>query len=684
MDASSSYTTRRRLWAGAALLLLAALALWPTTASPAGTRGQFPAGAAGFRPNIEWRTSTYGEGQLYRRTLWKVYADAGEYILLASSAVGVRQGDILVYRPGRLTGPIGREVLPARADFSCDDQRDARAADRNRGRIASRAEELAGINVGYAPCYYQAPEPGIYDVVLLGPDGPNSDREITPSGRIEAPPEDFGPNQATTITAWEIVVADGITATQADEKRGRLFSYYVALLTGGNGRPIFNDVYVITDDGFNYQITTRGADPYGFVFYSNNEGFLDTDGTPLYRNVMARPDLPTQDQNQLVVLQGNVRVPPPEHPIFLQRPAPETLTALSIPLEPQTPVVANMRFTGPTGTAVTGVGVGGTFGFDLVAGGGTYYIVVSRDGLNFDPTLPENRVIYGRAGQLGPQTLTWDGEDNEGRPFPVGGQYKAAMAVQGGEVHFPSLDMENNLEGSVVTLLNPPGGICPPFDGGCSASFYDDRGYRTADGTLVGTAVNGPLCPGNVGNPPALPSSDPLRGYDSRSTQRGWGFRDGGNPDRICDPAGGFGDKKGLDRWAYYPSNRLEVPLQIVADPTPVTLTEFSAAHSGQGVLVRWATGAEIGTRGFHLYRSEAGERSSAVRVTPAPIAATGSPAAGARYSWRDLDAAPGVPYTYWLVELDTSGRSHEYPPAQARPLAAALVPQAFLPLVAR
>lgn len=682
MDAS--HTNRRRLWIGAALLLLAALALWPAPVSPAGSREQLPAGARGFRPSIEWRTSTYGNDQLYRRTLWKAYAAQGEYILLASSAVGVDAGDIMVYAPGRVTGQVGREDVPATADFSCVAQRAAGGADAGRGRIASRAEELAGFNVGYLPCYYRAPVAGIYDVVILGPDGRNSDREITPSGLIEAAPEDFGPRQATAITAWEVAVADSITATPAEEKRGRLFSYYVALLTGGNGRPIFNDVFVITSDGYNYRITTRGADPYGFVFYSNSEGFLDTDGTPLYRNVMARADLPEQDQNQLVSLQGGVTVPPPEHPIFLQRPAPEALTALGIPVEPLTPVIANLRFTGPTGTAVTGVGVGGTFSFDLIAGGGIYYLVISRDGVNFDPTLPENRVLYRRATALGPQSIVWDGEDNEGRAFPEGGQYRAAMAVQGGEVHFPSLDMENNLEGSVVTLLNPPGGVCPPFEGGCSSSFYDDRGYRTADGTLVGTALNGPLCPGNVGNPPAIPSSDPLRGYDSRSTQRGWGFTDGGNPPQICDPAGGFGDKKGLDRWAYYPSNRLEAPLEIVADPTPVTLTEFTAAHTGEGVLVRWATGSELGTRGFHLYRAAGPQRAEAVRVTPALIPATGSPAIGARYSFRDAGAAPGAPYTYWLVEVDAAGRSIEYPPATARPLAAALTPQAYLPLVVR
>lgn len=670
----------------AALLLLTLGALWPAPALPAGTRELFFQGARGWRPSIEWRTSTYGNGQLFRRTLWKVYAQQGEQILLASSAVGVsgapNNGDVLVFNPGRVVGAIGREAVPAQPDFSCVAQR-AEAGNGDRGRIASRAQELAGVNQGYRPCFYQAPVSGIYDVVVLGPDGRNSDREVTPPGLIEAEAVAFGPDQATSITAWEIMVADDPGATAADEKRGRVFAYYVALITGGNGRPIYNDVYVVTDDGYVYAITTRGADPYGFVFYANNEGFLDTDGTPLYRNVMARADLPEQDQNQLVSLQGGVNVAPPEHPIFIQRPDPAALVGLGLPTEATTPVIANLRFAGPTGAPATAVGLGGTFSFDLLGGSGVYFVVVSRDGVNFDPTLPENRVLYGRATTIGPVSIRWDGRDNEGRLFPLGDQYRATTAVQGGEVHFPSLDMENNLEGSVVNLLNPPGGICPPFEGGCAGSFYDDRGYKTADGVLVGTAVNGPLCPGNVGNPPAVLSSDPLRGFDSNSNQRGWGFTQGGNPPALCDPAGGFGDKKGLDRWAYYPSNRLEAPLVIVEERTAVTLTEFTAAHGPAGVAVRWATGLELGTRGFHLYRS-AGERAEAVRLTDSLIPARGSPAAGARYSWHDQSAAPGVAYRYWLVEVETDGATVEYPPARALPLAAAPGLQVYVPFVGR
>ncbi|NTU81955.1 MAG: hypothetical protein HGA45_21680 [Chloroflexales bacterium] len=654
-------------------------------ALPAGTRDVYPTGHPGFRANIEWRTSTYGGEQLYRRTLWKTFLEQGEFLLLASSAVGVtgtpNEGDILVFNPGRISGRIGRETIPDTADFSCVAQR-AAPGEGDRGRIDSRAAELGGPNIGYRPCFYQAPATGIYDVVILGPEGRNSNREINPSGQVEASGTDFGPEQATAITAWDISVADTATATAGDTKEGRSFVYYFALLTGGNSRPIYNEAYVATHDGFIYKMSTRGADPFGFVFYSNQRGFLNTDGNPLYRDVMAQPDLADQDQNQLLRLQGDVRLAPPEHPIFIQPPDPAALAYLGIPPEPITPVIADLTFQGPTGTAVTGVGLGGTFSFDLTGGSGIYYLVISRDGVNFDPTLPQNRVLYGNAETRGRISVVWDGRDNERQLFPTGDSYRAALAVQGGEVHFPALDIENNLEGSVVRLLNPPGGICPPFEGGCASSFYDDRGYRTANGTLVGVSVNGPLCPGNVGNPPAILFSDPLRGYDSTSNQRGWGFTQDGNPPQLCDPVGGFGDKKGLDRWAYYPSSRIETPLRIVEEATAVTLVELTAAHTAEGILVRWTTGAELGSRGFYLYRGATGERGDATLVTPALLPARGSPSTGASYRWLDRGAAPATAYTYWLVEVESDGQTRDYPPVQALPLAAAPAERVFLPTV--
>lgn len=716
----------RALTACALLLLLALTS--PLGVGAEGSATLYPRDTlSAFRANIEWRTSVYGSADspdfnLFRRTLIKVYAEAGETLLLGSSGVDVAgdtdNGDVRVFTPGAVTGPIGGEEVPALQPFpptppgqtapaagtfvngfSCLAQR-AVAGNGNRGRIGSRNQELAGPNTedndnpaGYTPCIYTAPVTGIYDVIFTGPLGANSDEEPTLSGRIIPTADDFGVRQRTSVTAWDVSVRRH--PNLLDVQTGRAFTYYVAGNTGGGGRNVVSNAVVVTDYGFRYRVTYNG-DPYGFIVYSNQFGFRNTDGTPLYHNIMADPTAATQDQNQLKELQGGVELLPPEYPLFFDEPYPPVLDALGIPRAPVIPSIASLAFTGSQGDNSTLVGRGGAFTFQT-SQPGVYSMVISRDGVDFNPDNPRNKLLRGIVEQPGPITTTWDGRDNGGELFPVG-EYLGRAIVQGGEVHFPFLDVENNtLGGPQIELLAPPDanndgvGDCPPWNGGCFGAFYDDSGYRTAAGEVVGTAVGGPLCRGNAanprgfGNPPELIKSDPELGYDTRTNQRAFGFPFDANPESICLQTGGFGDKKALDLWTFYPSNRLVVPLRIIDQPTAVTLLGFSAATGDDGVIVRWQTGSELNSAGFHLLRAPAGaNRAAAERVTPALILTRGSATQGAAYSWVDSTARPGENYRYWLEEHEIGGRVNEYGPVSTTPATAAGPHRVLLPLVKR
>jgi hypothetical protein len=190
---------------------------------------------------------------------------------------------------------------------------------------------------------------------------------------------------------------------------------------------------------------------------------------------------------------------------------------------------------------------------------------------------------------------------------------------------------------------------------------------------LVGQSVNGPLCRGDAqnprgfGNPPEIAASDPEEGFDSRTNQRAFGFRREANPSTICVREGGFGDKKALDLWTYYPSNELFTPLRII-DLTAVTLRSFTASRTADGVELRWETGVELNTAGFHVLRSATGAEADAVRVTPALITARGNSSGGASYSFavsvaRDQDRSGA----YWLEELETNGTVRRYGPVRPR-----------------
>jgi uncharacterized repeat protein (TIGR01451 family) len=509
-------------------------------------------------------------GTITRRTLLHVYAQAGELILMGSTARGVVNGatvgDILAYNPGQVTGPIGTEAVPApaAAAFSCNSQAAGVGAPAGQGQILNRAAELAGpdtIPIGgiagaYAPCYYVAPSTGVYSVVMTGPSG----FAVAANGGVAndvalAAAADFSSAQGSSVAGWDVTVRSSLVSPT--NIPGRVFTYYLALFTGGNGLPVFPVVYASTNDGYRYSIDLRGMDPNGWVVYGNQVGFLDSDGTtPLYHDAVAS-SLGSPDQ--LTNIQGGVQFALPAFPLFFEPPADATLTALGIPTAPVPPAISTVSFTGNVSGNTTTINSGGTFSYNSNVSG-IYDIVISADGVNFDPTLPANRRLRG-VRSSGAQTVSWDGNDNSGTAFPVG-SYTYHASVHGGEHHFPFIDVENStFGGPTVTLLNPVRGVCPPWTGLCKGGFYD-HAYQTLNGTVVnsGNTVGSTLC---GLNPPGTNHADPILGFDTSSAQRAFGANPGSNTNAPC--TGSFGDAKGLDLWTYTPATALSSSVNIVA-----------------------------------------------------------------------------------------------------------------------
>ena len=70
-------------------ILVSALGLpQPTLAE--GNANLYPAASTNRRALTEWRITT--SAGIYRRTFFRVYAQAGEYILMGSSALGIFVG----------------------------------------------------------------------------------------------------------------------------------------------------------------------------------------------------------------------------------------------------------------------------------------------------------------------------------------------------------------------------------------------------------------------------------------------------------------------------------------------------------------------------------------------------------------------------------------------------------------
>jgi uncharacterized repeat protein (TIGR01451 family) len=87
-----------------------------------------------------------------------------------------------------------------------------------------------------------------------------------------------------------------------------------------------------------------------------------------------------------------------------------------------------------------------------------------------------------------------------------------------------------------------------------------------------------------------------------------------------------------------------------------------AATPADGGLLIDWTTSFEENSAGFHIYRSADGLWESRVRITDGLIPAVGGNV-DTYYSYLDTSAVPGVSYTYWLVETETTGNQITYGP---------------------
>ncbi len=473
----------------------------------------------GDRPYLEWSSLT--TANVIRQTPLKVYVKAGETVNLGSSVPTSFDGKDIVYR-----SPLGTQ------NGFCD------VLSTGFGFINTIAKETAGplpTVGGYTPCSFVATETGLYSIEFHGPLS-NGATNPTPIGVATAFPTDN--TQASAVAAWDVTIRDS-----SGIKLGRLFTNYVAMNMGANSHSLNSKFFIQTKDGFRYRTSMNGVDPFGFLFFASSRGYIDrTDNSTLYRSARA-------STNTLDPFQGNVQVQRPDvvdtttdttHLVFVNAPDTEVLFALGIPSTPVLPAApTSFKFTGATGSSgnQTTVGAGGYFSFGS-SSAGTYEIIIdtNNDGV-YDPSV--DRILQNPV-TIGTNVVTWDGKNASGvnlPPRPGNAPYNARARIRTGEYHFPMLDAENNPSGFVITMQNAPG----PFSAGMNATtvFYNDDNYTAKDGTAVDLGT------------PGIPSSprNATVGVDSASGKHAF--------------SSNYGDFKGIDTWAFFPSQAVLAPLVI-------------------------------------------------------------------------------------------------------------------------
>jgi uncharacterized repeat protein (TIGR01451 family) len=475
----------------------------------------------GSRPHTEWRTDT--TASIKRRTLLKVYANQNEVINLGSSAVNVGSGNI--------------RLFSSSANVDTDSPLlDCKNTQSGKGILDTRAKELAGsapASGGYEPCVYSVPATGFYQVIFYGPNGALGATDPNTSASIANPSIDA--EQKSTVSMWDITVRSSATSTT--NLNGRVFTDYLALITGASGRYVKSKFYILTSDGYRYLTDLGvgvGIDPIGFIFFANKTGLTYANGKTLYHSGKASDNVLT------LPLNGQVNIPSPStfsYPTFFNPPAAATIAGLNYPSTAQAPApAANFSFAGGTGGTAntTPQGVGGTFSFNAPQAG-NYQIIIDTNGDgNYDPATD---LTLGGVVTSGNNTVSWDGKDNGGANVPPRANnlpYDTRITLRGGEYHFPLLDVENAPDGFKIEMLNPPGAFVSGTN--TTTIYFDERDY-TANSTNIALGCS------------TTSVCDARNGVDSATGAHKF--------------TGNYGDQKAIDTWIYFPSTAVSTSFSI-------------------------------------------------------------------------------------------------------------------------
>lgn len=611
-------------------LLILGLVLLPP-AAPAmaeGSRDMIADGTngEGYRAHIEFHALATSAG-IPRQTTIKAYAEPGETIYLGSSALGVGRGDVVIRGPTDTTpATLWQNGAPGDPNTRRCSTRTGGSA--NYGRILNRAQEVAGPLPGaggFTPCVVTAAETtaagaGIWEFDFISPN-PDTPLPLPANPTPIKVRDEWAGRSADAsghwINAWDVSVRN-TDAGQDVEVKGRVFANYLPLNIGGNATAtgpradigLFSNFYIQTYDGYGYLVDMNGIDPFAFIFFGNAEGIVDQSGAPIYRSVQLQGNnttqrLPTDASGRPLYRVHNPRQPDNfdqndiTHKIFFDVAAPGLGPDPNLPLEAPSPsgrtwllrppvappAPQNVSFTGEEGTpGQAGTApLGGYFTFESPRGA-TYSITIDLNGDGLYGT-GNDRTLNGPTDN-GANRVFWDGRDGNNVPVPAGAlTFNAQLKLFVGEVHFPFIDAENHRRGHRLQRVVDSNNAGEPDD---SLVFYNDL-YNLRPGTTydwsICAAADGANPP-----PPAFDIADP-RCYgaplDARSALAGTpsigpGIVGAHRWTTGGPGANGYGDRRMIDTWTYYPSQPValtgnlllaEAELSIDKSHSPAQLT---------------------------------------------------------------------------------------------------------------
>lgn len=532
-----------------------------------GSKDLYPDGTPGNRAFL---ISMTGDGYTFNpfNTMGRmmVYVKAGETIYVGSSSQGLGTGTVEGINKGtiKLYAPNGA--------YYCS------GTGTTQGVIQNREQERNGPRTssnqsGYVP-YTRVVKPeeeGIW-VVEFYARGTDMSGEQSGSGATQSQnttviylPTTTEWNTGTTdnnthensafITAWDVTVGSAANANEFIS--GRLYTTVFNLGMDSQGNPdgFYGKFYALTRDGFSYLVDNRGHNGLSFNTFVNNKGTLkggsgDDREDPDYKTftftnnpegrTLIRDKFhdPRTEDNQLHVT----------HKMFYNKPAadmPETAAIWQPESGTFWPEVWN-NTTGakkevwlyPTRGSIIPkdlrlIGVEGIEGYYTTKGAN--FVFESEVEGRYNITIPaenpaNNRVLEGSLF-IGENKVYWDGLDAAGS-FMLGENLSdVTIKVLAAEVHFPFIDVENNVNGISIQALDM-------FHNMITNDPDHDKVWWNLDGFSDGMLGSNILNDNSIEGYNSLQESITVGGNIRKNLR--WGENGGGN---------NFGDNKAVVEW---------------------------------------------------------------------------------------------------------------------------------------
>ena len=530
-----------------------------------GSRNLYPSGASGHRAHLLGSGYTSEATPFPNKGIHYVYAKAGETITLASSAQGYGSSNSSRW-PNReritLYGPTGNKISLSAYTGSGN-------SNTVYGNIPDRTAELAGPRLtasgtgGYRPIYYTVETEGIYRVEFTS-------RSSTGQGSGMSANSNWSQGDDAAIVAWDIsVISNNVFIP------GRVYATNLNLSTGndaGLGSNKYHNVrfygslYARTIDGYTYKVTHKGSNGIVFAFFVNNLGFYETKNgqvVPLYKSLNDTPNnISGKVQNPNTPDEGGHVT----HKMFYTKPATDlplkanasigvsdasgkerpTATSTWLKASPVRPDLTQVKVIGAEGTPGRLGHKGGRIDF-VASIAGQYRILLESTNANFAP-----RLFVGQAVE-GENSILWDGKDGNGRISALGTTLPVHVKVvlQGAEVHFPFFDVEYNIGGIAIELLDTNN-----LDRVITNKvFWDDSGLT--HGSVNGNAFNGSKV--DPINNSHLKMINGVFNTGENSTTNGhiYGLGSDGNGWAT------WGDTKSIDTWAFIQGEEKQVDATV-------------------------------------------------------------------------------------------------------------------------